>query len=350
MLYIKIIIYIIVKNIEMRTLEEIVELEGLKTKSKNLKQFFYDKYIRTDINYDFLSKYPELILIFKNSKKLDWGAISMYQISEEFIREFQDKVNWNYISKYQKLSESFIIEFQDKVNWVYISPNQKLSEEFIREFQDKVNWSYISKYQKLSESFIKEFKDYVDWYDISTYQKLSESFIKEFKDKVKWSFISSNQILSKEFIKEFKDKVYWFWISSHQKLSEEFIREFKDKLDLNKIEDSWNYKDEEFKKKAIIESNLYKCHDDYFIAFKGIKSDRYSSYNFQYQYLKGETYTCHADHSNDENSFGLSVWTKEEATRYCNELVVMVKVYYKDVARMVHKNGKIRCTKINILN
>ena len=37
-----------------------------------------------------------------------------------------------------------------------ISRYQKLSENFIREFKDKVNWEYISKYQTLSEDFKKE--------------------------------------------------------------------------------------------------------------------------------------------------------------------------------------------------
>jgi len=41
--------------------------------------------------------------------------------------------------------------------WPYISSNQKLSEHFIREFQDKVNWWGISYYQKLSKDFINEF-------------------------------------------------------------------------------------------------------------------------------------------------------------------------------------------------
>ena len=249
----------------MRTLEEIIELEGLKTKSKNLKQFFYDKFIRIDkINYTFLNKYPELILYFKNSKKLKLSVLY-----------------WTYISEFQKLSEEFIREFKDKVNWHNISENQILSESFIREFQDKVKWSTISKYQNLSESFIEEFQD---------------------------------------------------------------------KLNLYEIEDSWLYKDESFKKDKVIESKMYECHDDHFIAYKGIRSDRYSKFNFQYQYLKGETYTCHADYSIEENSFGLSVWTKEEATNYCDELVVKCKIYYKDVARMVHHNGKIRCSKITILN
>ena len=38
-----------------------------------------------------------------------------------------------------------------------------LSDEFIREFQDRVNWDCISAKQQLSEGFIREFEDKVDW-------------------------------------------------------------------------------------------------------------------------------------------------------------------------------------------
>ena len=62
------------------------------------------------------------------------------------------------ISKYQKLSEDFIREFQNKVNWYLISRCQKLSEEFIREFQEKVDWIEISLNQniQISKRFIFE--------------------------------------------------------------------------------------------------------------------------------------------------------------------------------------------------
>ena len=60
---------------------------------------------------------------------------------------YQDKVDWNWISAFQKLSEDFIREFQDKVKWDYISTYQKLSEGFIREFQDRVDWGWISECQ-----------------------------------------------------------------------------------------------------------------------------------------------------------------------------------------------------------
>ena len=88
--------------------------------------------------------------------------------------------NWKEISKFQKLSENFMRDHQDKVDWTNISHYQKLSEDFISEFQDRVDWWDISKYQKLSEDFIRNNKDKVSWVKIKKYQKLSEGFIKEF--------------------------------------------------------------------------------------------------------------------------------------------------------------------------
>lgn len=109
-------------------------------------------------------------------------------LSEESLRELQDKTFWISISIWQGLSENFIRKFQDKVDWDLISINQTLSENFIREFQDKVNWIYISTNQKLSEDFIREFQDKVDWFYISANQKLSEYFVEEFKDRIdRWA-------------------------------------------------------------------------------------------------------------------------------------------------------------------
>ena len=102
----------------------------------------------------------------------------MYQIlSEDFIREFQDKVNWECISHHLKLSEIFIREFKDKVDWLCISIFQTLSEDFIREFKDKVDWECISKFQTLSEDFVREFKELIiednDKQDITLYESVS---------------------------------------------------------------------------------------------------------------------------------------------------------------------------------
>ena len=272
---------------------------------------------------EFLNKELGVDLISMNG--IDWRYISINKkLSEEFIREFQNKFNWVDISCHQKLSEDFIREFKDKLDWTRISTYQKLSEDFIKEFQNRVNWSYISMYQKLSENFIRKFKNYVDWKLISKYQKLSEDFICEFQNKVDWDCISK-----------------------HQKLSKKFRNEFKLVIDKN----NWIYKTTNFKKKQIIDCGLYECYEDYFIAYKAIRNDRYSHFNFQYQYLPNLTYEAHCDCTGDEVSFGLSVWTYDKANDYDDSgLIIKVKVKYEDVGRLVHGSNKVRCSKIEIFD
>jgi len=217
----------------------------------------------------------------------------------------------------------------------------------VKKFKDKVDWEWISIHQKLSENFIREFKDKVYWGRISAYQKLSENFIREFKDKVDWVWISEYQKLSEDFIREFKNKVYWGNISKYQKLSEGFIREFKLKIG----SDNWLYKDKGFKLEKIKETGLYEFLDsDHILAYKGIRSDRYSNFNFQYRYLTGETYECHCDCTSSGNSFGLSAWTEEKARKHCGELVIKVKINIADIGRIVHNGGKLRCSKFTILD
>ncbi len=90
---------------------------------------------------------------------------------------------------------------------------------------------------------------------------------------------------------------------------------------------------------------------DYILAFKSTRQDGYSIYNFQYQYQVGQTYESHADGNlQEENSFGLSAWTKKEALDYkSNGELYKVRVHIDNVVAIVHKKKKLRCTKIEII-
>ena len=145
--------------------------------------------------------------------------------------DFEDIYNLQLTNETVRYTVVDSIRKKKPFNWEYISENKELSEDFIREFQDKVDLKNISAQQKLSEDFIREFKDKVYWCEISC-QKLSEDFIREFQDKVHWPLISIFQKkLSEDFIREFQDKVHWCVISIFQKLSEDFKKEFQDKVD-----------------------------------------------------------------------------------------------------------------------
>ena len=270
-----------------------------------------------------------------------------YEDSIDFEEKNHEDLMEKFSDKYRELYNIFVEEVfaQDGMVDEDALYEQSIEEKAIEEFKDKVDWGYISIYQKLSEDFIREFKYKVDWDYISEYQKLSQDFIREFKDKVDWGYISVNQKLSEDFIREFKNKVNRYCISKYQKLSEDFIREFKLKID----KDNWLYKNEEFKKEQIVKSKKYECFKNYFYAYKGVRSDRFSNFNFQYKYLDNKTYESNADFTDEENSFGLSCWTFKEAKNYCNQCILKVKVYYKDVARIIHSNNKIRVTKLKII-
>ena len=203
-----------------------------------------------------------------------------------------------------------------------------ISEQELREYISThelniVDWDYISEYHKLSETFIEEHKDLVDWDCISKYQKLSESFIEKHKELVDW-----------------------YCINKCQKLSEAFRLKHNLKIPFN----NWMYVDPDERLKKVKESGLYEIEGDYVLAFKGIRSDRYSAFNFKYQYFVGGTYESHADFNiNEDNSFGLSAWTLEKARKYCNQLIIKVKIHKSDLAALVHNGNKIRCTKFTVL-
>lgn len=284
------------------------------------------------------------------------------------IKQFLNlEIDWYYISRFHNLSEKFIIDYQYYLELSIALNTSRLSNDTIEKVlasnkTDIFTTYAFYKYQNLSEELIEKiflkYPTLVRWSAIFTYQKLSEKFIEKFASESKYlDMVSVTQKLSEEFIKKNEKKLSIPDIIDYQKISKPYMNTLLDSIDseeyikdLLAYRDSWINKDTEFKKQQVINTRLYKCYDDYFIAYKSIKKDRYSHYNFMYRYLKGGTYESHADYTTAENSFGLSVWTYKEAKNYSrNGKIVRCKIYYEDVARIVHNNGKIRCSKLKIL-
>jgi len=292
-------------------------------------------------------------------KKIDWGRISMYQeLSEEFMHEFQDYLDWGFISEYQSLSEKFMEEHQDKIYWCHLHSN--MSEEFIEKLEHRISWYNVSRYQNLSEKFIEKHADKVNWEYISVFQKLSEEFIEKFQNMVIWEYVAKHQKLSEKFIEKFEDRMSCIDVVFHQKLSEGFLNkyvhrhspsvEWRNLVSLR----SWLYASVEEKEKYIKEATKYKIKEDeqgkYILAYKGIRRDNYSRYSFRYKYEVGQEYEAHCDCDLlNNNSFGLSAWTLNEAKAYCNDKIILVKIYLKDIGAVAHDGNKIRCFKFKVM-
>lgn len=85
-----------------------------------------------------------------------------YLKNETYTIGTWDHIWQNIISEDPNLSEDFIREFHDRMWWWKICWHSKLSENFIREFRDKVDWAYISRYQRFTSNFYSEFKDKIN--------------------------------------------------------------------------------------------------------------------------------------------------------------------------------------------
>ena len=111
--------------------------------------------------------------------------------------------NWEFYLRY-KIPFKLIEKYQEKINWFWVSGFQKLSEKFIEEYRDRMSWILISKYQKLSENFIDKYRDRVCWRQISIHQKLSEIFKIKYKASLKqWEYVKPRKV------DEYKIPVYF---------------------------------------------------------------------------------------------------------------------------------------------
>jgi len=96
-----------------------------------------------------------------NINEINWYNFNFnhHKISEDFIREFKDSVDWIYICTYQKLSEKFMSEFKDKLDWKSVGPYQRMSKDFIEKFKDKLDLEYLLKYNQIDQKFYNKLKN-----------------------------------------------------------------------------------------------------------------------------------------------------------------------------------------------
>ena len=86
-------------------------------------------------------------------------------LTENFIRDYQDKLDWMRVCIKQNLSESFMMEMEDRVLWNYAAENQKMTESFILANAHRLNYYCLVKNRvgvKLSNNLIYELSDRID--------------------------------------------------------------------------------------------------------------------------------------------------------------------------------------------
>ena len=221
------------EDYEMDTVEDILYMP-----IKDLRDFEYIRKNQNIINWDELSTMYNLRedFMYEFKDKLIWEKISLYQkMSEPFMISMKEYLDWTSICKYINLSKRLILECKDYIDWdIFCDIGDKLlkDEDFIREVKDYVIWENILN-NAYSDYFLEEHKQYINLEDITDFSKVGYEFIEKYKDNLDWYHILRTKLFTEDKIKEYKNYINWDSVCLYQELSEDFIEYL---IDINKID------------------------------------------------------------------------------------------------------------------
>lgn len=154
----------------IREYQDKIDWDLLVLHNKNFSPTFFFEFgnkIHTDL-LEGTQNMPEEF-IEKYAERWNWFNIYTCQkLSEDFIKRNWkrfDDIRCSVIFSRQKMSENFIMWMINKIGcmkveeeqaWKIISRYQKLSEKFIEEHENEVNWYFIFTQQNISVEFRKK--------------------------------------------------------------------------------------------------------------------------------------------------------------------------------------------------
>lgn len=160
-------------------------------------------------------KAPEGVMtdafVQKFSRYLNWDMLSVhYDFTVDMLRMYQHRVMWSAVLRRQRFDEEFLREMKSHFAeaWTTVSRYQVLSEDFVHEFAERLDWEHVLTYQTLSQRFLAEHSKYYTedcWRLISRYQQLSEDFIQQHASKVDWNNVARYQRVSGRFLTQHRD-------------------------------------------------------------------------------------------------------------------------------------------------
>lgn len=152
----------------------------------------------SDEQMDMLLSFIENNNIFESNPTYFNGFVELLLVDQKETTSDTIKKHLSFFEKYDnfffvlsysniKLSESFLLEFSDKLDWDYVSFFQKFSEQFAEENLDKINLENFVIKNVLSEKFLERHISKLTercWHTISQFYPLSQSFKEKYADKL----------------------------------------------------------------------------------------------------------------------------------------------------------------------
>jgi len=208
-----------------------------------------------DWNWDAISsrtdiKFTEEFVIKLFDKPLNWYLISQCKTFVPNAKTLallkNQNLDWQAISKNTNLSSEIIWDYKNRLDWLCVTRNSivNISEiEFLKRYQDYVDWNYISKSVKFSVSLesLKLFKDKLNWFEIHSRNdfKITDEILFLFSDVLNWSNISESMDIqfSEELIEKFRKNWDWQLLRKNPQIIDKFEHTLnKYKAEINCVE------------------------------------------------------------------------------------------------------------------
>ena len=100
---------------------------------------------------------------------------------EVVLNELNRENDWRELSRYYDLSEEIIDNYIDKIKWVVYTRYhfRYMDRRLLKKYKDRLDWDYISRRCDIDRDFLEEFKYELDWEILYSY-RLPRGFSIEF--------------------------------------------------------------------------------------------------------------------------------------------------------------------------
>ena len=207
----------------------------IKWNDAKLREILKDPVIKAAISWDDIVAKRELHIDDTLIELMDGIDINWFELSSnpsfspsikslERAIEKEAKINWSALSKNQNIDLAFVREYRDFLDWKILTTNKKVisiqEEKILDEFNESLDWSYVSDHIELSNQILVKYQDSLIWKSINKrfdYNQFDLSIIDKIKDKIDWTKLSSSSIIfTEEFLHQYRNRIDWFAFSKNE--------------------------------------------------------------------------------------------------------------------------------------
>ena len=179
------------------------------------------------------------VIDLKNKNKADYKSLAKNnQLSEKFISENMQNMDWEIITIHQKISIKTALYFHNYIKWSKIKDNPNVTPDVMADLlllaKHKGNINVLVRKEADFESFVRRNKDALPWNYVDL-KHFSNDFIAEISNSIPWGKVFANDRKDEAFIRSNLHKIAelpntWYQLSRFQTVSEQFFRDFQENV------------------------------------------------------------------------------------------------------------------------